>query len=65
MPDALAELATAARLAPDNPRLAYVHAVALHDAGELAQARQLLTTAAARFPAYAPLREALAAYEGE
>ncbi len=49
-PAALAELALAARLAPDNARYAYVHAVALNSAGKTAEAITLLRTANSRHP---------------
>ena len=47
---ALQELALAARLAPDNARYAYVHAVALNSAGQRAQAIALLRAANSRSP---------------
>jgi predicted CXXCH cytochrome family protein len=49
--DAVPELAKAAQLRPDVPRYAYVHAVALHEAGQVQQALQVLTDAQARYPA--------------
>jgi predicted CXXCH cytochrome family protein len=47
---ALQELALAARLAPDNARYAYVHAVAVNSAGQRAQALALLRAANSRHP---------------
>ena len=47
---ALAELARAAQLEPDNARYAYVHAVALNGAGQGAQARRVLVAALSRHP---------------
>ncbi len=49
-PAALQELALAARLAPDNARYAYVHAVALHSGGKRTEAITLLRTANSRHP---------------
>jgi tetratricopeptide (TPR) repeat protein len=48
--EALQELAGAAKLAPDNPRFAYVHAVALNDAGRPAEARRELEALLKRQP---------------
>ncbi len=48
--EALKELAEASRLAPDTPRFAYVHAVALNDAGQKQQAIRALEAALARHP---------------
>ena len=42
--EALAEFATAARAAPDNPRHAYVYAVALDGAGRRSEAMRVLKT---------------------
>ncbi|MGZ8922787.1 MAG: tetratricopeptide repeat protein [Methylosarcina sp.] len=42
---ALIELAEAAKLAPDNPRYAYVYAIALHSAGRTKQALAVLKAA--------------------
>ena len=47
---AAAELETAARLAPENTRYAYVHAVALHSGGKRAEALSLLEAALDRQP---------------
>jgi predicted CXXCH cytochrome family protein len=46
--EALAEFAAAVKAAPDDPRHAYVYAVALHDAGRTAEAVRLLESAAQR-----------------
>ena len=46
--EALAELATAAKLAPAQARLAYVYAVALHDTGRRAEALAVIDAALAR-----------------
>jgi predicted CXXCH cytochrome family protein len=42
---ALAEFAAAAKAAPENSRHAYIHAVALHDAGRPAEAMRILKAA--------------------
>ncbi|TAK62713.1 MAG: tetratricopeptide repeat protein [Methylobacter sp.] len=47
---ALQELATAAKLAPDNARYAYVYAVGLHSAGKQHEAQAVLKAADARRP---------------
>jgi tetratricopeptide (TPR) repeat protein len=47
-PAAVNELGLAARLAPDNPRHAYVHAIAVHSAGQPKQALALLREAGKR-----------------
>ena len=47
---ALKELAVAAKLAPDNARYGYVHAVGLHSAGRQGEALAVLRTAEARHP---------------
>jgi len=48
--EGLKELRTAARLAPENARFAYVHAVALNDAGQAKEAMQVLASALKREP---------------
>lgn len=48
--EAIRELALSARLAPDNARYAYVHAVALHSAGESGKALAVLRDADERHP---------------
>lgn len=47
---ALKELATAAKLAPDNARYSYVYAVGLHSAGRPSEALAVLRSADARHP---------------
>jgi tetratricopeptide (TPR) repeat protein len=47
---AVLELATAAGLAPDNPRYAYVYAIGLHSTGRPSQAIAVLRAADARHP---------------
>ena len=47
---ALSEFVEAARLAPDNARYAYVHAIAVDSAGEREQALALLRSANKRHP---------------
>jgi tetratricopeptide (TPR) repeat protein len=49
-PAALEEFAQAVKLAPDNARYAYVHAVALDSAGRRSEALALLRSADARHP---------------
>ena len=48
--DAVAELGRAARLAPANPRYAYVYAVALQETGSPSDAIPVLEAALARNP---------------
>ncbi len=48
--DAVAELAEAARLAPEDPRYAYVYAVALNSTGQLREALDVLAQALTRHP---------------
>lgn len=50
LPEALSELADAARLGPENPRYGYVYAIALNDTGAGAQAIQALESVLARHP---------------
>jgi tetratricopeptide (TPR) repeat protein len=59
----LAELATAAKLAPEDPRFAYVYGVALYDTRKRAEAMQVLRSALARHPYDRAILFALAAYE--
>ncbi len=61
--EALAELALAAKLAPEDPRFAYVYGVALHDTGKRAEAMKVLQAALARHPYDRELLFALATYE--
>jgi Flp pilus assembly protein TadD len=63
--EALAELAAAARQAPEDPRFAYVYAVALHDTGQPQQALDVLKDALARAPNDREILLALASYEVE
>ncbi len=63
--EALALLGEAARLAPDDSRYAYVHAVALHDAGRRQDAIKVLERALARAPYDREILFALAGYERE
>jgi predicted CXXCH cytochrome family protein len=60
--DALPELAQAAQLRPDTPRYAYVYSVALHQAGMVLQALQVLTEAQRRHPADRDILAALVEY---
>ncbi len=61
-PEALAALSEAARLAPDNPRYAFVYAVALHDAGRTKESMAVLQGALAQHRYDRDLLSALAAY---
>jgi tetratricopeptide (TPR) repeat protein len=63
--EAMAELAQAAKLAPDDPRFAYVYAVALHDTGKPAEALRTLQAALARHPYDREILFALASYQRE
>ena len=63
--DAVPELAKAAQLAPDVVRYAYVHAIALHDAGDVRGAVDVLTRANERHPADPEILLALAEYEAQ
>jgi tetratricopeptide (TPR) repeat protein len=60
---ALAELALAARLAPDDARFAYVYGVALHDTGKRAEALKVLRAALEHHPYDRDILFALATYE--
>jgi predicted CXXCH cytochrome family protein len=64
MPEALPLLERASRLSPENPRYAFVHAVALVETGNRAAGIAVLEDAARRFPGDARLRDALRAYRG-
>jgi tetratricopeptide (TPR) repeat protein len=57
LPSALGSLRRAAELAPAEPRYAYVYSVALHDAGQLAEAIRVADAALARAPGDRALRE--------
>jgi tetratricopeptide (TPR) repeat protein len=63
--EGLAALARAAALAPDDPRLGFVHAVALHDFGRAAEARRLLEQVLARHPWDRETLLALVSYRAE
>jgi tetratricopeptide (TPR) repeat protein len=60
--DAIPELAQAAQLLPDVPRYAYVHGVALYEAGQVQQALQVLAEAHQRHPADRDILAALVQY---
>ena len=61
--DALAEFQQAARLAPDEPRYAYVYGVALHSAGKQQEGIRVLAAAHKRFTGDVELLQALATME--
>ncbi|MGH7741387.1 MAG: HEAT repeat domain-containing protein, partial [Candidatus Eiseniibacteriota bacterium] len=61
--EALAELALAARLAPEAPRFAYLYGVALHSAGDQAGGIAVLVRASRRFAGDRSILEALATME--
>lgn len=63
--EARASLARAAELAPDEPRFGYVHAIALHDGGERAQALAELERVLARTPWHRDSAFALSGYRAE
>ncbi len=60
--EALASLGEAADLRPEDPRYAYVHAVAIEASGNRAEALRLLTEAWRRFPSDLDILGALVAY---
>jgi Flp pilus assembly protein TadD len=60
--DAIPELAQAVQLQPDVPRYAYVYGVALHEAGQVQQALQVLTEAQRRHPVDREILAALVQY---
>jgi predicted CXXCH cytochrome family protein len=60
--DAIPELAQAAQLRPDTPRYAYVYGVALHEAGMVPQALQVLAEAHQRHAADRAILAALVEY---
>lgn len=62
LPQALSELKAAAQLAPDDPGMSYVYAVALHDTGKPAEAIALLERTLAKHPQDRSVLEALVAY---
>ncbi|MGA8172992.1 MAG: tetratricopeptide repeat protein [Methylocystis sp.] len=63
--DALSELAEAVQQMPENPRFAYVYAVALHDLGKPEQGVSVLRAALTKSPNDADLLSALTSYELE
>jgi tetratricopeptide (TPR) repeat protein len=65
LPEAIAELATAARLAPDSARYGYVHAVALHETDGAKRAVEALSRVLARHPYDGQTLAALITYTGE
>ncbi|MEY3516255.1 MAG: hypothetical protein RIS67_472, partial [Pseudomonadota bacterium] len=65
MSEALPLLAHAALSAPDNPRYAYIHAIALHDSGQGARAIAALEQSLKRFPRNAEILAALVEYTRE
>ena len=58
-PEAVPELALAARLSPDDSNFAYVYAVGLYTTGQRDAALTVLNKARARFPANAEISSAL------
>lgn len=62
---AVASLARAAQLAPDNPRYAYAQALAVQRAGDLPQALALLDAAHQRHPADRDILAALVSFNRE
>jgi cytochrome c-type biogenesis protein CcmH/NrfG len=65
MPEALAELEAAARLAPESARYGYVYVVGLHGMGRPKQAMQALERVLARHPHDRETLAALIAYSRE
>ncbi len=65
LPDALGKLREAAGLEPNEPRFAYVYAIALHDTGQPEAAIDVLKGALARQPYDRNSLSALASYEVE
>jgi Flp pilus assembly protein TadD len=63
--EAVAELARAFELARDDPRHAYLYAVALHDTGAAARALDVLEAARRRHPGDPDLQQALDSYKEE
>jgi Flp pilus assembly protein TadD len=61
-PQALAELALAAKQAPEDPHYAYVYGIALHDLGKSRESMSVLESALARYPGDRDLLAALAGY---
>jgi len=65
LPEAMASLEQAARLAPEDARFAYVYAVALHDTGAEGKAIETLARALSGRPFDRDILTALASYEAE
>lgn len=65
LPEAMARLEQAARLAPDDARFAYVYGVALHESGAAQKARETLMRALSAHPFDRDILMALASYEAE
>jgi predicted CXXCH cytochrome family protein len=65
LPEAIAELEAAARLAPDDARYVYVYAVALYGVGRVRLAMDTLTGVLARHPYDRDTLSALTAYSRE
>ncbi|WP_291165743.1 tetratricopeptide repeat protein [Hyphomicrobium sp.] len=65
LPEAMAALAKAAELAPEEPRFSYVYGVALHDTGKPREAVETLKSALTRHPYDRDILWALATYEIE
>lgn len=61
--EATVKLGRAADLAPEDPHLAYVHAVALHDTGQADRAREVLNAALSRHPYDREVLQALASFD--
>jgi predicted CXXCH cytochrome family protein len=64
-PEAVPELALAAKLSPDDSNFAYVHAVALYSTDRKGEAFSVLEKARLRFPVNAEISSALKAYCAE
>ena len=62
LPEALAELRTAATLAPDSARFGYVYAVGLHSSGQATQGMKALEQALKRHPEDRDILFALASF---
>ena len=65
LPDAVQELAQAARLQPEQVRYTYVHAIALNELGDAKGAIRLLTAAQQRHPANREVITALVQFSAE
>jgi predicted CXXCH cytochrome family protein len=62
LPEAIPELAAAARMDSTSGRYAYVYAVALYEGGESGRAIEVLIAAQARYPADRDILQALTSY---